>query len=77
VNPSTEPTQVYGSAIPITQMMIVVVMRALLARLSKNGILAVLMMWIIKVCVRRDSTNHPVWNSEGLLQAVKTYNIMP
>jgi hypothetical protein len=44
VNPSTEPTQVYGSAIPTAQMMMVVVMRAGLARLSRNGILAVLIM---------------------------------
>ena len=63
VNPSADPAHVKGSVIPTTQMMIVVATRAILARLSMMGIFAVLMMWIISVCVRRDSTNHPVWNS--------------
>ena len=41
--PSTDPAHVNGSAIPTAQMMTVVVMSAGLARLSTNGILAVLM----------------------------------
>ena len=34
-----------------------------LARLWKNGILLVRMMWMMSVCVMIDSTNHPVWKS--------------
>ncbi len=44
----------------MTAMISVVVMSAVLARLWKNGILAVRIMWMIKVCVSRDSTNQPV-----------------
>jgi hypothetical protein len=49
----------------------------LLARLCKNGIFAVRMMWMIKVCVSSDSTNHPVWNNGGLLQAANSDSNMP
>ena len=34
-----------------------------LARLWKNGIFLVRMMWMMSVCVRMDSTNQPVWNN--------------
>ena len=71
-NPSAEPAQVKGNVIPIVQMITVVAMSAGLAWLSMNGILAVLMMWMMRVWVRRDSTNHPVWNNDGLFQASKT-----
>jgi len=46
-------------------MMMVVVMSAVLARLSRNGIFAVRMIWMMSVWVSRDSTNQPVWNSAG------------
>jgi hypothetical protein len=36
-------------AIPIAAMMMVVVMSAVLARLSRNGIFAVRMIWIMSV----------------------------
>jgi hypothetical protein len=57
-------------------MTIVVVMRGVLARLSMNGIFAVRMMWMIRVWVSRDSTNHPVWNSGGLFQESKINSII-
>jgi hypothetical protein len=43
VNPRAAPAHVKGSAMPMQQMMIVAVMSAGLARLSKKGILAVRM----------------------------------
>jgi hypothetical protein len=51
---------VKGNVIPTVQMITVVAIREGLAWLSMNGILAVLIMWMIRVWVRRDSTNHPV-----------------
>jgi len=50
-------TQENGSAIPIAAITIVVVISAALARLSRNEILAVRMIWMMKVWVSRDSTN--------------------
>jgi hypothetical protein len=41
-----------------------------------NGIFAVRMMWMIRVWVSRDSTNHPVWNSGGLFQESKINSII-
>jgi hypothetical protein len=52
--------------------MMVVVISAVLARLSRKGILAVRMIWMMSVWVSRDSTNQPVWNSAGLFHALKT-----
>ena len=66
------PRGVNGSAMPIVAITSVVMMRGRLARLSKNGILAVRMMWMMSVCVSRDSTNQPVWNRPGLAQPLKT-----
>ena len=54
----------------------VVVINAGLALLSIKGILAVRMIWIMSVCVRSDSVNHPVWKSDGLFQAWNTNNII-
>jgi hypothetical protein len=75
VKPSADPPPVKGNIIPTAQMIMVVAISAGLARLSINGIFAVRMMWMIRVCVRRDSTNHPVLNSEGLLHELN--NITP
>ena len=52
--------------------MMVVAMSAVLARLSRNGIFAVRMIWMMSVWVSKDSTNQPVWNSAALFQALKT-----
>lgn len=48
-----------------------------LARLCRNGILLVRITWMISVCVNSDSTNHPVWNSAALPQALNTNSIRP
>jgi len=48
-NPSEAPNQVKGSVIPTTQIASDVAIRAGLARLSTNGILAVRMIWMISV----------------------------
>ena len=66
-----------GKVMPTAQMITVVAINAGLAWLSMNGIRAVRMIWMISVCVSRDSTNQPVWNSDGLLQASNTNSIMP
>ncbi len=52
-------------------MMMVVVISAVLARLSRNGIFAVRMIWMMSVWVSSDSTNQPVWNSAALFHASK------
>ena len=69
--PRKPPSQVNGRAIPTAPTTMVVVMSAALARLSRNGIFAVRMMWMMSVWVSRDSTNQPLWNKAGLLQALK------
>ncbi len=56
----------------MTQTISDVAIRAPLARLWMKGICAVRMMWMISVCVSSDSTNQPVWNRAGLVQASKT-----
>ena len=43
----------------------VVTISGQLARLWRNGIRLVRMMWMISVCVSSDSTNQPVWNSDA------------
>ena len=45
----------------IAQMIADVAMRAALALLSKKGIFAVRMIWMMRVCVSRGSTNYPVF----------------
>jgi len=70
--PKKLASQEHGKAIPIAAMMRVVVMSAVLARLWNNGIVAVRIIWMIKVWVSRDSTNQPVWNNAGLFHALKT-----
>jgi hypothetical protein len=73
VNFNASPMGVKGSAMPIAQMMRLVVISAGLARLCRKGIFAVRMMWMMSVCVSRDSTNQPVWNSDGLFQQSKRH----
>ena len=60
------PKGVKGNTIPTPMMTTVVTVNGQLARLWKNGIRLVRMMWMISVCVISDSTNQPVWNSEWL-----------
>ncbi len=61
----------------MAEMVSVVAISGVLAWLWRKGILAVRMMWMISVWVSSDSTNQPVWNSRGSLQAWKTNSISP
>ena len=54
---------------PIAMTTTVVTMSGQLARLCRNGMWLVRMMWMISVCVSSDSTNQPVWNSCSVLQS--------
>ena len=78
MNPSQGPIGEEGSQTPIAMMTAVVAINGQLARLWRNGIRLVRMMWIMSVCVSRDSTNQPVWKSDALAgsQQWKTYSII-
>jgi len=58
--PSVAANGEYGSQAPIAMMVSVVNVMGMDARLPMKGILLVLMIWTINVCVKSDSTNHPV-----------------
>ena len=62
VKPSTGPSGENGSDAPTAITATVVRISGRLARLYTNGTRLVRM---ISVCVRSDSTNQPVWNSEA------------
>src|SRR5450759_2470606 len=64
-NPSVFANGETVSQAPTATMIKEVRMSGQLARLWMNGILLVRMIWIIKVWVKSDSTNQPVWNKAG------------
>src|ERR1035437_224270 len=74
-NPSVFAKGETVSQEPAPTMIREVMISGQLARLSKKGILLVRMTWMIRVWVKSDSTNQPVWNSAGLCQLLNTYNI--
>ncbi len=57
MNPSTGPTGENGNDAPTAMTTTVVAISGQLARLCKNGIRFVRMMWMISVWVSSDSTN--------------------
>src|SRR5579883_3487803 len=65
VKPRAGANGEYGSHTPTAMMASVVRVSGRLARLCKNGTRFVRMTWMMSVCVRSDSTNHPVWKSDA------------
>jgi len=62
--------------LPGPAMRRLVVTRVELAELSMKGMREVHMTCIIRVCVSKDSTNHPIWNRAGFVHALNTNSIM-
>ena len=62
-----------GNQTPIIMMTVVVTISGQLARLWRKGNRLVRMTWMIRVWVRSDSTNQPVWNKRrvGRVPAVE------
>jgi len=54
---------------PTVIIMIVINVTGREARLCRNGILLVRITWMMSVCVKRLSTNQPVWNTLALWAA--------
>ena len=74
MKPSSGPSGENGGAAPTA---ISDAVGAISARLRTKGTRLVRMTWMLSVCVKSDSTDHPVWNSEASAgsQQPKAYRI--